>query len=413
MILIYPCLLATGHGPTKIMNYFLSLVALFLIVPRVAFAASAGLSAPMEVQVGHTFQVRMVVGGAKDIDTVRFIGGFPSDMLELQGMANGSALPTRSPGSGISGGAFNFGGFSLGNPVSGGVQAGVLTFKAKKVGKAMIALHNETRILSAGEDQTTGRGGVSVKIIEASAKGEISTIVPAQAVIDLSSTTHPDQNVWSTARAMRLEWKFSGRQPTSYAVGFDQAPEGPAETKLSTDTFASFSAPSDGVWYGHLVVRYSPSEVVRKDYRFLIDATVPRPLAVAVDQTDVRPNTPNFLRFTALDESSGIAHYDVSIQGDFVTSTRLPYLSVSDLGVGEYRANIKAVDYAGNFSEGVASFRLVGSSLVEQNVIKVEKTQDFVLRFVLLVFIVILLFVLGIFIGRQTSKKRRSKKNKS
>lgn len=132
------------------MKRLLIFLAVLLLAPRVVFAATAGLTGPAEVQAGRTFQVRMVVSGAKDVDTVRFVGSFPTDLLEFQGMSNGSSLPTRSPGSGATGGAFNFGGFSLGNPVNGGTMAGILTFRAKKVGEATILLQAGTRILSAG-----------------------------------------------------------------------------------------------------------------------------------------------------------------------------------------------------------------------------------------------------------------------
>lgn len=395
------------------MKYLSLLIALLFLVPKVALASTAGLSGPAEVQVGRTFQVRMVVGGAKDVDTVRFVGSFPTDMLSYQGMSNGSSLPTRSPGSGATGGTFNFGGFSLGNPVNGGAQAGVLTFKALKIGTATISLQAGTRILSAGEDQTTGRGSFTIKITEAPAPGEIPIVAPVQTTIDLTSPTQPDQSAWSTNRNITLTWKFGGRQPTSYSIGFDQAPEGPAENKVIAENSASFVAPSDGVWYGHLVVRYSPSEIVRKDFRFLIDSTVPRPLAVSVDQTDVRPGTPNFLRFTALDDASGISHYDVTINGTFVTSTRLSYLSLSDLGVGSYSARIKAVDFAGNSSEGVTEFRLIEAPTLEQAVTRVEQTQDSILRLFLGIFVTILLFILGILIGRRMHEKRKVKKTKS
>src|SRR5690349_19788210 len=95
---------------------FLFAIALGLLSPFAALAATASVSGPAEVQVGHTFQVRLNVNGAKDVDTARFIGTYPTGLVEYQSAANGSSLPTRSPGSSFGGGSFNFGGFSLGNP---------------------------------------------------------------------------------------------------------------------------------------------------------------------------------------------------------------------------------------------------------------------------------------------------------
>jgi hypothetical protein len=389
------------------------LATLFFLLPQAVFAATAGLSGPVEVQVGRTFQVRMNIGGGKDVDTVRFIGSFPTDMLEFQGMANGSSLPTRSPGSGASGGTFNFGGFSLGNPVNGGSLAGTLTFRAKKVGTATIALQAGTRILSSGEDQTTGRGSYTVKIVEAPAPGEIPVTPPIQTTIDLFSRTHPDQNIWYPKRDLGLEWKFNGRQPISYTVGFDQAPEGPAETKAVATSSASFIATSDGVWYGHLVVRYSASEIVRKDFRFLVDTSEPRPLAVAVDQTDVRPGTPNYLRFAALDDASGVSRYEVTINDVFVTSTSLTSLSLATLGVGDYRVRVRAIDMAGNFSQGVTEFSLIEAPGIATDVDRAERIQDSILRLLLVLFATILLFLIGVLVGRRMRKKTNKKKLRS
>ncbi len=128
--------------------------------PLDAYAASAGVSGPSQVQVGRTFQVTLGIGGAIEADTVRLVGTYSADLLDLQGMGNGGAFPNRSPGSGTGNGTFNLGVFSLGTPVNGGATAGVLTFRAKAVGEAVISLGAGTRILSAGEDQLTGRGSL-------------------------------------------------------------------------------------------------------------------------------------------------------------------------------------------------------------------------------------------------------------
>ncbi|MCE9585750.1 cohesin domain-containing protein [Candidatus Uhrbacteria bacterium] len=399
------------------MKYRFFLASLLLFIPQVAFAASAGLSAPAEVQVGRTFQVRMNIGGAKDTDTVRFIGSFPTEFLEFQGMANGSSLPTRSPGSGASGGTFNFGGFSLGNPVSGNQLAGILTFKAKKVGTATISLVGGTRILSAGTDQLTGKGSVTIKIVEGPAPGEIPVKPPEKTTIDLFSNTHPDQDEWYSSRVLHLGWKLGGKQPISVTVGFDQAPEGPAETNAVSTSSAMFTAPSDGVWYGHLVLRYSASDVVRKDFRYLVDGTAPRPMAVAVDQTDVRPGTPNYLRFAALDDASGIESYEISINDKFVTSTSEQSYSLIDYPAGEYRVSVKAKDFAGNVSQGVAEFRLIEAGPSLPTVSRIQTMQEWLLRLALAFFIGVLLFIIGFLIGKKKKKdakaalKSRSKKS--
>lgn len=382
---------------------FLAIFALFL--PQSVFAATAGLSGPTQVQAGRTFQVRMNIGGAKDVDTVRFVGSFPTDLLEYQGMANGSALPTRSPGSGASGGSFNFGGFSLGNPVNGGTAAGTLTFKALKPGTATISLVAGTRILSAGEDQLTGRGSLTITITEAPAPGEIPVAPPD--VIELSSSSHQDQNSWYPSRDLILNWKITGRTPQAVYIGFDQAPEGPAEARQSTATSATFKAPADGVWYGHLVVRYSSTDIVRRDFRFLADRTAPREFSAVTDYSELRSGTPNYLRYTALDDTSGIEKYEIKINGTYATTTLMQTLELTDFAPGTYRVDISAFDLAGNRSDGSTEFSVSERASAVLSPTPAEPWLETVLRWMLWIFGIILAFFFGWVIAIHRRKKKR------
>ncbi|MEI7512923.1 MAG: hypothetical protein WCK01_05720 [Candidatus Uhrbacteria bacterium] len=384
-------------------KYILAVV-IGLLSPFAAFAATASLSGPAEVQVGHTFQVRFNVNGAKDVDTVRFVGKYPSDLIEYQGTANGSALPTRSPGSASGGGNFNFGGFSLGNPVNGNLAAGVLTFKATKIGEATLTLNSGTRILSAGQDQLAGMGSLKVKIVEAPPAGAITTTPPVATTIDLFSESHPDENAWYSSRDVRINWRITGKTPIATTIGFDQAPEGPAESKKAESGQTTFPAIADGVWYAHLVIRFSASDIVRKDFRVQIDATTPKQFAVVTDYTEVVSDIPNVLRFSALDQESGVAKYDVSLNGEFLASTTDTALTVGRLEPGEYSVRVRATDRAGNASEANSSFRIL-AKVGTPNVVVKEDIRDVVSRWMGIILVCLLLFVFGWFAGKAMKKK--------
>ncbi|HVM90771.1 MAG TPA: hypothetical protein VMU11_02660 [Verrucomicrobiae bacterium] len=376
-----------------------------------ALASSAGLSAPAEVQVGHTFQVKLLVGGAKDVDTVRFIGSYPTDLITYQGSANGSSLPTRSPGSSAGGGSFNFGGFSLGSPVNGGIQAGTLTFRADKIGTATISLGSGTRILSDGVDQLTSMGSVKVNIVAAPPAGTIPVTPPAETVVTLTSDSHPNPDVWYASRNVSVSWNITGKTPVQTTIGFDQAPEGPAESKRADNGSTTFLAPSDGVWYAHLVVRFSSTDIVRKDLRVQIDTTPPHQFAVVTDYTDVNPDVPNVLRFAALDDESGIARYDVSLNGDFLASTSDTALTLGKLAAGDYSVSVRATDYAGNASEANSSFRIL-TKVQTPTVPYSESTRDVVVRWISILLICLLLFVFGWFVGRAMKQKTKKRTRK-
>lgn len=381
---------------------------------QAAHAATAGVSGPSQVRVGGTFQVNLNVSGARDVDTVRFVGTFPADLLELQGMANGSALPNRSPGSGSGNGSFNFGAFSLGASVNGNATAGVLTFRAKQAGEAVISLVSGTTILAAGESQLTGQGSLRINIVETPAPSETPAPPVPEVGISLASPSHPDENAWYANRTVAVKWDVTGRRPQAVFIGFDQAPEGPAEERRSEVTGEiAHTVPHDGVWYAHLVIRFSATEVVRRDLRFQVDTEPPRAFAVAADHTDVISATPNALRFAAIDDASGVITYDVWLNEQLVTSTGQHAYAFSRLPAGEYRARVRATDAAGNSTEATTSFRILPVLPTDAPVTVIDGFREASVRWILTIVIAILIFVSGYWYGRTYLQKRKSIRKKS
>lgn len=376
-----------------------------LLVPVVAMAATAGLSGPSQVQVGRSFTVNLMVAGASDTDTARFIGTFPSDLLELQNTSNVSAFPNQSPGSSSGAGTFNLGVFSLGNPVSGTERAGVLTFKAKKVGTAKISLISGTRILSSGVDQLTDMGSLTIKITQGAAPGEIP--IASERQIVLTSDSHPDSDLWYASREVDVTWKLVGPQPIATFIGFDQFPDGPAEQRVDGKTQMHFTATSDGVWYVHLIDRYSTTEAVRRDFRVQIDTIAPRKFSVVSDYTGVVSDIPNALRFAAIDDTSGIKQYDVYMNEKFLVATTGTALTLSRLDPGTYRARVRATDKAGNTTEASTTFLILPAL---ESLIPTRAS-----RWGYFLFFSLLLFFVGFLVGRWFlfAKRRKSKETES
>jgi len=251
---------------------------------------------------------------------------------------------------------------------------------------------------------------LNVKIVAAPPAGTIPTTPPAATVITLGSDSHPDENIWYASRDVRVTWNVSGKTPISTTIGFDQAPEGPAESKRADNGTTTFLATSDGVWYVHLVIRFSTTDIVRKDFRVQIDTTAPKAFAVVADYTDVISDIPNVLRYAALDDTSGIAKYDLTLNGNFLASTTSTALSLGRLPPGDYDVSVRATDLAGNASEAHSSFRIlpkVGSAVTPSP----ESTQDVVVRWVSILLLCLLLVFLGWYFGRNMRKRavRRKK----
>jgi len=345
--------------------------ALALVWAQVAFAAAnVTPTGPSKVTVGQTFTVAIVVSGAKDVDTIRVNGSFTQDLFDYKSASPAGVFQNVSPGTYVdqAKGIFSFGAFTLSSKANGSARIAVLTFRAKKAGSGYVQLTTSSRILSAGEDQMGSVGRLNITVEEAKQvqpeqPQPIPPVIPqGQAVISLFSTTQPDPNVWYPSRTVLAGWKIEGKTPKSVFVGFDQAPDGPAELK-PTDSLAKFEATNDGVWYIHLIATFADKTIQRADLRVQIDTQAPHPITPVVDQTGVKTDVPNFLRFGTTDDISGIARYEVYLDGTLVTSTLLMSYPVSGLPEGLHTALVKAYDFASNEVEGSTAFTVLPKAM--------------------------------------------------
>lgn len=336
---------------------FVSTAAFFLAAPA-AFAANITLSAPSQVTVGQTFQVTATVTGAIDVDTMRLQGTFPASLLTWRGSSVGT-LPYQSPGNYYDqkNGTFYFGAFSLIDKVNGKARLATFTVQAKQAGTAQIKLVTGSHILSAGEEELGTLGRVSIKIIPAKAKVRASAIF-VTSTIQISSTSHPDPEAWYANGHVSVAWNVQDAQVKTTYIGFDQIPEGSADT-TSTNGFATFDVPQDGVWYVHLRIALEDGTFQMSHFRVQVDRQPPHAVVPTVDQTNVLATVPNTLRFGTMDDTSGVARYEVFMDGSFVTSTIYTAYLLNRLEPGEHAASVTAYDYAGNHAEGSAQFLII------------------------------------------------------
>lgn len=371
-------------------------------------AANVWPSGPSKVSVGQTFQVVIQVSGAVDVDTVRMNGSFTSDLLEWKTSSPSGVFQNVSPGTYVdqAKGIFSFGAFTLSSKANGATRFAVLTFKAKKAGNAYVQLTNGSKVLSAGEEQIGSVGRLNILIEDKVAAPEqpqkIPEKVPAgEVVISLFSTSHPNPNVWYPLGDVLIGWKIEGKSVKKTYIGFDQAPEGPAEL-VPTDSLAKFSPATDGTWYAHLGVDFTDRTYKRVDLRVMIDRKPPHLLTPIVDQTEVGSSIPNYVRFGTTDDESGVAKYDVIIDGKLVTSTQLQSYPVSGLEAGVHTVLVRATDFAKNSVEGSTSFRIIPKVAPEPP--PLIGWDVFMLLLALLILIIILV-TLWIIIGRRRKKK--------
>ncbi len=352
-------------------RYFIAIfLALAVVTPRASFAATGvamAVTGPMSVSVGQEFNVTVQISGAVDIDTVRAVGTYPSNLLELRGIRSVGAFTNVSPGNSIdaNAGTFSYGTFALEKYANGTAKFAVMTFKARTEGIATIRLLPESVAYSAGEGTVSSVG--SLKVIIAAIAPAIPlpikklgiTTPAATGAITLTSSSHPDPNAWVANNVVQVSWKTTKPIETVFGA-FDQSPESNAYHPI-IGTSATFTATQDGVWYVHLAIVFQDKTYARVDFPVRIDRTPPRPIASVVDQTIATPADVNSVRFATVDDTSGISAYDLFIDGRFVTSTLLNAFSLTGLPVGEHEILVKAFDRAGNFVTGTTHFLILGA----------------------------------------------------
>jgi hypothetical protein len=348
---------------------FLAAIFFFAaLAPRQTFAAgvSAAFVGPSRVNVGQTFQVTVELRGAVDVDTVRLIGLFPPSLLSWMAAQPAGPFQSVSPGTFTDSqqGTFSFGTFTLGPYANGTVKTAVITLKALKTGTAVLRLLPGTEAYSAGEPSGPSAGSLTITIGEAppvlpkTAPPGISVTVPATTPTTVISPSHPDPNKWYADPNVIVAWQPI--KPIAFVFGsFDQSPE-PLSYLPIADATTTFHATADGVWYVHLIFVYKDKTFGRADFPVRIDQTPPRTPAVVVEQTDVPATVPNQVLFGTVDETSGIDHYDVLIDGVRVTSTRLTFYPLQNLMAGTHVVEVIAFDAAGNHASGITSFTILG-----------------------------------------------------
>ena len=366
-------------------------------------AANVWPSGPAQVTVGQTFNVVVQVNGAKDVDTVRLNGSFTQDLLQYKSAQPTGIFQNISPGTYVdqAKGEYSFGTFTLSSKANGTSRLAILTFKATKVGSAFVQLGTSSRVLSAGEDQMGTVGRLNIKVVEAVAKPAQPTT--GEAVITLTSTSHSDPDTWYSNGSVIANWSISNRVPTKLYLGFDQDPQGPAETATTPAATGSqtFMAPTDGIWYVHAGAEFSDKSFERTDLRIQVDRMPPHPIAPMVDQTNVPSSIQNFLRFGTVDDASGIAKYDVYLDETLATTTQLTAYELVDQAAGTHTARVRAYDRAGNYSEGTTSFNIVNTVLP---VTQPSIWQQF--NYLLFILFAILALTFLLFWSSRTKKKK-------
>src|SRR3989344_5120826 len=350
--------------------------ALFSLAPLSTYAATLNFSPPSgSYGVGSTFSVNVYVESSNQaMNASSGVVSFPWDKLEVVSISKtGSifSLWPAEPSFSNSAGTVNFEGIVL-NPGYTGANGKILTitFRARSSGTANVSFSSGSVLANDGTGANI-LSGMRVAVFTLASTGETppapqtATPVASSNALGITSSTHPDQTKWYADNTPEFSWELpTGALEVQTLIG--KNPSGiPSVSYIPPITKKKVDELSDGTYYFSLQVRTASGWSAVSRYRVNIDTTPPKPFSITFPhgKSGFAPQPVVF--FSAIDNESGISHYDIKIGDDeelpkiAPDTVSNPYLLTPQL-TGKHTLFVLAIDKAGNMRSASAEFTIEG-----------------------------------------------------
>jgi len=338
-----------------------------------AYAATLSLSPGTGVyQVGSTFTARVVVNTQGDnINAAEGTLSFAPSELSVVRISKGSVfnLWTSEPTFSNSAGTANFSG---GNPAgySGGAGTVIsVTFRTKVAGSPRVSITNGAVLAADGRGtnvlSTMAGGSYTVTAIQDSPTPEVVEYVPVANTPGrptINSSTHSHDR-WSTDTSAALSWTLPA-DVTAVRTLLDGSPSSVPtnvyDTPINSITLDDLE---EGEQYFHLQFRNGDGWGAVAHYRLAVDTTDPTAFTATLSNNADLSSPTQQIVLTAADELSGIARYEVQLDGsdpfEFIPETASSTLEIIELTPGKHTLIIEAFDAAGNSVVDTLSFTVL------------------------------------------------------
>ncbi|MBX4206369.1 cohesin domain-containing protein, partial [Candidatus Parcubacteria bacterium] len=241
-LLIATLVLAAGVFPAEAQTVFIDASKL---ASRVEIYFSPRTGSFVE---GSTFDIPILINtrGAK-INGLEIKITFDKDKLEVVKPSSGQSIigvwvepPSYDNTRGV---ASYMGVIPNGITTSSG-SIGTITFRAKKLGKAVVTVGGNSKVLL-----NDGQGTEAAVDL---GRSEYSILPKAPEGVKIFSETHPFQGDWYNNNSPVVFWdKDPGVAGFSYALD-DKPSTVPENTVMTAETTKSFESLDDGLWYFHI-----------------------------------------------------------------------------------------------------------------------------------------------------------------
>ena len=332
-------------------------LSLILPVPPEALAGDARLYLSPSAgtrYVGSSFAVSVLVNsGSHTTNAYKAVVRFPTALLSVTSVSVSGSICTLqitgSPSYSNSAGSVNFECGHTGSFSGSAGRIGTITFNARAAGTAILSFTNA---------QIKAADGAGTEVL-GSTGGATFSLRPAPiGSPTVTSSTHPNQNSWYSTRSVSLSWtKPSGSGGFSYTFNESKTtiPDDVSEGKA---TSATFSARSDGIYYFHIKAHGEAGWGTTTHFRIQADTTPPDPFLIYTDPSADHIDKAPLVWATATDGTSGIGHYELSLDGANFTKVKIPY-QFSSIPEGNHSLFLRAFDRAGNYRESNVILRVI------------------------------------------------------
>lgn len=350
-----------------ISKIFLAGFIIFGLSLFVTSSAWAGASLYLSPSTGtftkeSTFDVSIFLNtGGQSANAFELTLNFPATKLQVVSPQAGSSVVsiwiTQPTFSNSNGTVTLAGGLPSPGINSSGALITTITFRAKGTGPATLSLGDNSKVLA--------NDGAGTNILTSKTQATYTLTLPPPSGPVVTSTTHPDTNVWYNYSAATFKWEPPSSDIVGYSFILDQNPSTIPDKAVNTKiTSQSFESLPDGRNYFHLRAQNTDGWGSPTHFLVKIDKTPPAKFTPSLDRIRTTPELGGLLSFSTTDQASGISRYEVRIidqskkdQAGLFTEQKSPY-KLPQLETGDYQVVVRAYDGAGNMTDGTVTLNV-------------------------------------------------------
>lgn len=338
--------------------------------------------------IGDTFSISVYISSPDvSINAVSSVLSFPKDQVEVVSISKDDTIVSfwvQQPSFSNAIGTISFEGVIL-NPGFAGETGKIMTATLKVIsaGSGVVSFTSASTLANDGLGTNVLKGLRNVSFVfgnldtppatdnrikvsptpvsppSVSVLSEVTT--PSAPVV--SSTTHPDSNLWYSQKNVRVNWEIpSGITNVRHVLSKDSniAPVNIHSPKIDFEDMLNVE---DGIWYFNIQFANAKGWGQVSSFKIQIDSQSPSSLVI--DQLENFDLTNPVAKFSirAEDNASGIDYYEVGVDEDEVIKmehTENNVFETNYMSAGTHSLKVRVYDKAGNFTEAKKDFFIEG-----------------------------------------------------